>query len=122
MKLYSDTLTPADLYAACPKGVRVAILEVHPRPRKRRNGYDVGLAGTSPYSSQLTGEKAATWDEHGIWMDRLFDKDPQMIVATYNGRDEFIEQTQEFADHAARRAEIIGADHYSKTHSAPWLS
>lgn len=116
MNVYSDTLTYRDLIDAAPAGVTVPVLEPMPRPRTRRFGYVVGLSGSSPYASQLRTEngthKAATWDEHGIWMSRLFDIDPEAIIATYKGRDDFLNQTQKAFDGWKERQ---GA-------KAPWLS
>jgi len=115
MKIYSDTLTTADLYDAAKGVCGIWVCDTITRPKKRRNGWNVSLSGSSPYMSQMGDyHKAATWDEHGIWMDRLFDLDPHAIIATYDGRDDFIEQTQEAAE---RNGQYAGR----RDMTAPWL-
>ena len=64
------------------------------RPRKRAKGWQVYLTGSSPYRSQATEYPAATWDEHGIWMHRLFQLDPNAVIARYDGLDDFMETTK----------------------------
>lgn len=130
MKVYSDTLTTADLYDAARGVCDVWVCDVITRPKKRRNGWTVSLSGSSPYRSQVAGgHRAATWTEHGVWMDRLFDKDPHMVIATYDGRDDFIEQTQEAVNWVTQAATL---SYYQdnprelakqqKRYSAPWLT
>lgn len=119
MKIYSDTLTTEDLRdAAREAGVWMAICDpITVRLRKR--GWIVSLSGASPYRSQMSGERAATWDQHGVWMDRLFAKDPDARIATYKGRDDFIAQTQERIDWQERAVKEYGA---KRELSAPWLA
>jgi hypothetical protein len=39
---------------------------------------------------------AATWDEWGIWIDRLFAIDPDAIIGHYQGYGHFVEQTAQW--------------------------
>ena len=116
MKLHSDVLTRTDLIEALDlPAVTAEIAECG--SRKRRRGFTVYLSGTSPFASQRSGAgKAATWDQHGRWMARLFDIDPDAIIAIYNGRDAF------YAETAARLSEEI--KYHGKVRpgfTAPWL-
>ena len=93
MKVYSDILDEKDFHEACPGRVHLAVFEQHPRPRKRSRGWTIGLTGTSPYTSQLSREKAATWDEHGFWMAELFRRDPDAEIGIYKGAQDFNQKT-----------------------------
>jgi hypothetical protein len=99
VKLYSDTLTAADLHAAAnlpAYGVELVTIQ---RPRVRKHGWTFRLWGSSGRwrNSGQHGaerERATTWDQHGEWMARLFDKDPAAKIGPYNGCDDFHAQTQ----------------------------
>lgn len=119
MRVYSDLLERRDLGEALPPGVWLAVVEPIGRPRKRARGWVVGLSGSSPYRSQLTGEKAATWDEHGVWMNELFRRDPQAVIGCYDGRDAFLEETASVAEGMARYAGVVGKTR--RGYAAPWL-
>lgn len=107
MKLYTDTLSPAHLWAALPPGLELLdgyAMHVGPRtrridgvrlcspaPRGKGRNYHLnsGHYGALPVYN-------ATWDEHGIWMTRLFDIDPLLRIVganRYEGREDFHAQT-----------------------------
>lgn len=127
MKIHSDTLTLQDILSAVPDGcyltnpgekfqgyTNVGI----EGSRKRERGYVVRLCGSSKYAPQRRpGEKAATWDEWGLFIDALFAHDPRAIVGVYDGLQDFIDKTK--ADHD--RIKQWRRDLLS-THSAPWLA
>lgn len=118
MKLYSDTLTETDIRdAAKVAGVSVWEMGRIKRPRKRTNAWNLYLYGSSPYRSQATGESAATWDEHGVFMDALYQRDPNMVIAYYKDRAHFMEETRRFVDSPYNREQPA-----SKRKRGPWLA
>lgn len=120
MKIYSDKLTQRDLFEALPREVDIAVLETHARPRKRCHGWEVSLTGSSPFRSQMSGQRAATWDEHGLWMAELYRRDPNAVIGHYKTMDDFINQTR--TEKFRARRNFNAQDNYRKTHRAPWLS
>jgi hypothetical protein len=122
MKIHSDILTTQDLYRELhAPGVdgHVFLECMRVGSRKRAAGFDVGLEylgdkvkGDGRHRSSRGGfgfdrPLAATWDEWGCWMDRLFTIDPAAIVGNYNGRDDFYAQTSRYLPRGM---------------SAPWLA
>jgi hypothetical protein len=117
MRLYSDKLTEADIYDAARKtGVIVWECARFQRPRVRANGWNLYLMGTSPYTSQATGERAATWDEHGLWMAELYKRDPNLRVSWYRDLAHFVQVTRDERDCGYNRDQPE-----SKRKRAPWL-
>lgn len=127
MKIYSDVLTPDDIRANTPDRVYANVAEQGSRKRARafivyleylgekakgdgrtRRVNTPGTAGG--LDSPLVGSTTATYDEHGEWMAKLFDIDPDAIIASYDGRDDFLAQTTEARD----------AGFYKRA-SFPWL-
>lgn len=129
MRLYSDTLTYRDLIEALPPRVDLAVCDTLSRPRKRAGGWNVSLTGTSPYASQMSGRKAATWDEWGVWMAELYRLDPDALIGQYGSHADFVAQTRAERDRIAdndyyspnRLARDAHARRYAATHTAPWL-
>ena len=123
MKLYSDTLTTDDLYACLPRDVGIAEIREMRQPRKRARGWELSLEGLGGRHTRRSnsggygaGDRyAATWDDHGVWMAALYDRDERALFAGYyNGRLDFYLKTaheHERRQHAARP--------YRST--APWL-
>lgn len=119
MKIHSDKLTKSDLYE-CAAGSGAWIDEMSEgRSRSRVRRFEVYLNGSSRYAAQHGG-KAATWDEWGIWIDRLFDIDPQAIIGPYDGRDDFIEQTQNESQRVAKYHSPTS--YQARNMTAPWLT
>jgi len=120
MKLYSDTLTFADLLSAAREaGVTLYHCERIENARVRRNGWEISLSGSSPYVSQSSfcdTHKAATWCEHGIFMAALYKLDPKARIGWYKTLKDFMSKTREISEHPGNN---IGkrAEHYR----APWL-
>ncbi len=110
MRIHSDKLVPGDFYEAAQgiEGVWVDECEMT-GSRSRANGFTVKLAAmpkegrrrrrnTGTHGAEDGGwpimVAAATYDEHGEWMAKLFDIDPDAIITYYNGRADFHEQTE----------------------------
>lgn len=92
MKIHSDVLTYGMIIdatrASGMKGVWAEIEEHGSRSRKRR--FDVKLEGNSPhFQNPGTGyrsdapAKAASWDEWGMFIQALFELDPDAIIGDY---------------------------------------
>ena len=117
MLIYSDHLTQSDVYqafAATDLHHDGVFLELHGnlRSRKRARRHVVKLSadpgadrfGTkrrwansgswgaatpnTGYAVCQLGDKAATFDEWGVFIDALFKRDPDAIVGIYNSPDE----------------------------------
>jgi len=89
VKIHSDVLEMTDLWnAARAAGPRGAVLVEATRrgSRQRTHGFDVSLTGTSTRRPNNRGawkemdDYAATWDEWGMFLAYLFDKDPNATV------------------------------------------
>lgn len=95
MTLYTKKLTIADLHAALPNGLDLfETPKLHEGPRSRKFE-KVRLCSAVPRGPgrnyHLNGGNVgalpawnATWDEHGVWMARLFDLDPQLKITGAN--------------------------------------
>lgn len=120
MKMWSDTLTTDDLYSAASKaGVYLHTAQSLRRPRNRARGWTVFIEGASPYRSQATGGRAATWDQWGEWMDILFRIDPDARIGQYHGRGDFYAQTGKMV--AANEAYALTVGRERSGYSGPWL-
>lgn len=95
MRLHTNTLTTADVYAAVAgrsvvtdgplPGVTVDVMAHGSRSHTR--SLEVRLTGTSGRRTNAGNrgagdDYAASWDEWGMFLARLFDADPNMIVGT----------------------------------------
>jgi hypothetical protein len=108
MRLHSDVLTQRDLFDAAmisglhSRGAYVESVTLH-RSRSRARGMEFRLASdrsnqyrnSGQYGAEVWGPKAASWDDHGVWMAELFDRDPNAIIGPYKGRDAFHCATKE---------------------------
>jgi hypothetical protein len=94
MRLHTDTLTRYDIREAA--GLAGATLaDWTPKgSRSRDHAFEVKLLGSSssrPNMGTASGDRfdrdefAATWDEWGIFLGVLFDRDPRMIAGGPNG-------------------------------------
>lgn len=115
MKIYSDTLTKRDLYAALPNDVCISdIREI--KSRKALNAWELHLEGTG-LRHKRQRNSVATWDDHGIWMDRLYSIDPCARIAWYLDRDHFYTATEyESSWRQQSRFRTV-----RETGTAPWL-
>jgi hypothetical protein len=116
MRIHSNVLMPSDLQVALndtglsAEGVHLDTASVH-RSTKRGTGIEFRLSAqpgrdrfgkarrprnTGQWGAEQSGgyDKGATYDEHGVWMARLFEIDPDAIVGPYDGVDKFHEMTR----------------------------
>lgn len=107
MKLHTDTLTERDFYDAA----RIARVDFSRLDRKgsrsRDHGFDFTLtgesrrrpnAGTGPGDHIGPDDYAATWDQWGVFLSILFDRDPNATCAAYDGADDFHVRTDDRFD------------------------
>lgn len=85
MRIHSDILTEADIYAAAKAaGDAVHVKMTERGSRKRARAFNVDLTGTSSrapgHGRGEPGDKAATWDEWGIFLATLFNRDGAATV------------------------------------------
>lgn len=79
-------------------GFRVYLEGYGTRHRRARNGGTYGAGGSG---------KAATWDDWGVWIDRLYAIDPNAEIAYYKSRSHFRIMTRQYKP---------------RDMSAPWLA
>lgn len=96
MKVYSDSLTYDDLIGSLPDRVHLDECVAIKRSRVRQHGWTIQLSGTSTrhrnsgvYGAATWKAPPATYDEHGIWMARLYDIDPKARIACYRDAKDF---------------------------------
>lgn len=106
MRIYTNIANRNVLYVlARDLGIYVDI-KAETNSRKRAKCYNVLLssdAGTGRRRANsgryggatkgATGDYAATWDEWGTFLARIFDLDPTAICGQYDGADDFAWQT-----------------------------
>lgn len=80
MRIHSDILNRGDVSdAAQAAGIVTFVRLSTVGSRSRARAFDVILSGTSSHRTQWhggAGERAATWDEWGMFLGRLFELDP----------------------------------------------
>ena len=93
MRIHSNTLTYSDL-AGATKGMYVSFTTCDQRgSRKRARAFEVKLSGSSSFRQHGGDEQAATWDEWGIFLGRLFALDPEMTTSAYATAEDFHYET-----------------------------
>lgn len=83
MRIHSNILTADDMRDTLEglTGVYIDHLSDH-GSRKRANGVELRLVGNSPYLNMAKTDNAATWDEWGVVMVRIFDLDPNALIGS----------------------------------------
>jgi hypothetical protein len=121
VRIHTDgTITDSEFWqAAREAGVAIEVMSKH-GSRKRWKGYEIQLSGSSRYSAQSGQWKAATWDEWGVFLAFLFDREPGLIAGSYDGRDDFINQTADAIEREKNYERIVGRKRPGIT--APWLN
>ena len=94
------------------------------KPKGYAYGFEFFLTGSSPYAAahqsyQGGGEKAATWDEWGVVIDRLYSVDPNARIGHYTSRADFLAQTRDEHDRVWTYHDPEG--YQARSHRAPWL-
>lgn len=94
MRIHSDILTQDDLgTASVTAGVRFIKRSEH-NSRKRTHAFEVALSGDASHRSQADREQyGATWDQWGIFLSALFNRDPEMVTPYYTSAADFHFQT-----------------------------
>jgi hypothetical protein len=124
MMIRTDKIQRSDLFRALEEVSPLLDLEVtQHRSRTHARGFRVTLTWTGEKvkgdgryrrnygTGQWNAPLAATWDEWGEWMDKLFTIDPGAVIGQYKGRDDFMRQT----------ADVLPWASTSKGAKAPWL-
>lgn len=92
MRFHSDTLTNTDMFDARHEaGVHFYKFE-EKRSRSRNQAWEFRLEGWTSNRLLNFGDgytTAATWDEWGIFLNVLFQRDPQAHCAFYRGLEDF---------------------------------
>ena len=102
MKVYSKVLTADDIWAASRgiDGVCIDDSNVRSfRPRAGGNGYEFYLEGYAFHHLRRRNNRdgyAATWDEWGIVIARLYEIDPDARISWYTSRANFMEETARY--------------------------
>jgi hypothetical protein len=113
MRLHSDIITARDIHAATPADVAADVSQHGSRSRAR--AFEVSLEGlggrhTRKKNSGNRGagyEYAASWDDWGVWLARLFEIDPNMTATYYKDRADFYAQTARYVPAGMRSPWLI---------------
>lgn len=99
MRIHSDKITNDDIWNALRKMEGVEAIKWETKgSRSRKRAYEITLSGTSNrnrnpgtswHNRTEEPEKAATWDEWGIFIHHLFTADPDAIVGRYKSWEHF---------------------------------
>lgn len=92
MRLHTNTLTERDIYEAVADMDNVFVQVTRHGSRQRDHAFEVYLTGNSPHRPNRafdSDEHAATWDEWGLFLARLFRIDPTMTSRYYADEAEF---------------------------------
>lgn len=117
MRIHSDVLTESDVYSAAQfAGVRVVDLDVK-GSQSRGKAFNFTLSGSGAHRSQWASSdhQAATWDEWGIVLNRLFVVDP----LAHTGKNGYL-SAEHFHWMTADRYRTLTPDDQHRRHN--WLS
>lgn len=122
MRIHTDTLSLIDIRRACEGLPILTEVDTEYGSRKRKRAFEVQLSGSSPRQAQSGYWNAATWDEWGVYLGRLFLLDPEMTTTYYADAETFHRQTcDRFRD--GTMPEDTHAQHkwvYDFEKSQPW--
>ena len=91
MRIHSDVINVVDLFqvVSSTPGVYDTHLSSH-GSRKRARAFELKLSGSSNFRQNGNRDKnAATWDEWGVVIGKLFAIDPKAIIGYYPNREYF---------------------------------
>ena len=89
MRIHTNVLTERDFYEAEKvAGVQMESFSKH-GSRSREKAFNVLLSGASTRNAQSNNFKAATWDQWGIFLNYLFQKDEDAKTDYYDGLGDF---------------------------------
>lgn len=83
MRIHSDHLTLSDIMDAVIDGlpgVYISVSEHGSRTHKR--AFEIALKGNSPSLNMANTGQAATWDEWGVVIARIFDRDAEAVFGS----------------------------------------
>lgn len=89
MRIHSDILTPANIHMAELKSGTMSYVLTKHGSRKRKGAFEVKLSGRSNRKTQDNLEQAATWDQWGIFINHLFEIDPNATMTYYADAETF---------------------------------
>lgn len=93
MRIHTDTLTYADMtHAAMAARVNFTTIEKH-GSKSRDHAFEVILSGESRRNQNGGTEKAATWDQWGVFLAYLFEKDSSVKCWAYADASQFAYRT-----------------------------
>lgn len=105
MRIHTDAIQRGDLFSALPDGPFSLDVSDH-GSRKRAKAFEAKLSyiggkkkgdgrrQTNSGTYGATGELAATYDEWGEWIAKLYRIDPAAIIGPYSSREHFHERTE----------------------------
>ncbi len=94
MRIHSNVLTQDDLTVAANLAGVWHIKRSEHKSRKRSHAFEVALAGDAAHRSQADRDEfGATWDQWGIYLAALFQRDPAMVATYYADAEDFHFQT-----------------------------
>lgn len=87
MRLHTDVLTEQDIRDAAKGGTIAFDRLTEHGSRSHKRAFEVKLTGSGTHTNSgrygaNTWEQAATWDEWGIFLGNLYEKDPDMLVGS----------------------------------------
>ena len=124
MKIHSNTLTAQDIRAAVPDGCYLAGHYIDDEwatvhllgSRTRDHAFSVRLSGSSKSTMRSLPDKSATWDEWGIFIAAIYERDPDAICGGwYSSRQDFIDKTRAEYERVSRYRPDLNL-------KAPWLN
>ena len=128
MRIHSDTLTYNDLAAASQRAVVTFTEADRKGSRKRHHAYEVKLSGDSPFRQMGNRDEfAATWDQWGIFLGEIFDRDPNATVTgVYRNAEDFHWKTGDrfhsltyTASHRRHKWSYVFSTNTTATHQCP---
>jgi len=82
MRIHTNDLTTFGDIMVAANIARVHVTVSGHGSRTHDRAYEVSLTGESRRNNQSNTGKAATWDQWGVFLSVLFDRDPQMVCGT----------------------------------------
>ena len=116
MKIYSTKITRFDILEQLHGIADVYVDDSGIReftPRRGGAGFEVYLEGLGDRHVRARNGRygnAATWDDYGVWMERLFTIDPDAEIAWYKGHAAFVEETTRQHRYRGMRAPWLDED------------
>lgn len=114
MHIHSDLLSATDIYSAAMMSDAATEQMDEKGSRSRARKFVVLLSGNSTRNAMKNTFKAATFDQWGIFLGILFEKDENMIAGNYKNKEDFDRKTFLRYDDSADRMTM------DKYHNHKW--